>query len=62
MAPPACVRHHPTRPLLPAFHPLSTALRGSIGNATEEDIHKCGTHNCIWLGLSPQVGSRAAAR
>eukprot|EP00959_Pyramimonas_sp_CCMP1952_P197174 4123237-Pyramimonas_sp.AAC.1 len=30
MAPPACVRHHPARPLLPAFHPPRTAFRGPI--------------------------------
>ena len=28
-------------------------FRGPIGSSTEEDIHNCGTHNCIWLGPSP---------
>eukprot|EP00959_Pyramimonas_sp_CCMP1952_P094930 1985395-Pyramimonas_sp.AAC.1 len=53
MAPPACARHRPTRPLLPTFHPPITAFRVPIGSSTEKDIHNCGTHNCIWLGCSP---------
>eukprot|EP00959_Pyramimonas_sp_CCMP1952_P005137 108126-Pyramimonas_sp.AAC.1 len=24
-----------------------------MGSFTEGDIHNCGTHNCIWLGPSP---------
>eukprot|EP00959_Pyramimonas_sp_CCMP1952_P243327 5086085-Pyramimonas_sp.AAC.1 len=35
VAPPACVRHHPAQPLLPAYHPPSTAFRGPIRSSTE---------------------------
>eukprot|EP00959_Pyramimonas_sp_CCMP1952_P201792 4219757-Pyramimonas_sp.AAC.1 len=32
--------------------PPSAALLGLIGSFTEQEIHNCGTHNCIWLGPS----------
>eukprot|EP00959_Pyramimonas_sp_CCMP1952_P297400 6221507-Pyramimonas_sp.AAC.1 len=33
--------------------PPSAALRGPTSSFTENDIHTCGAHNCIWWGPSP---------
>eukprot|EP00959_Pyramimonas_sp_CCMP1952_P336441 7044909-Pyramimonas_sp.AAC.1 len=38
-----------------AFRHTPHTLRGPIGNSTEDDAHSCVTHNCIWLGPSPDL-------
>ena len=42
------------RVAFPATHQHAPhAVLGLIGRSTENEIHICGTLNCVWLGLSP---------